>query len=90
MYPVIFNLHYKITFQITKEIDKNEDKSLGQVLLHLKKDFKRSYSDPYVRKLCLWWAFAFGAYVQVDARSKSILYICVERVGSKLCQSRVT
>lgn len=46
-----------------KEINKN--KSLGRVLLYLKKDFIRSYSDPYVIKLCLWWAFAFGAYVQV-------------------------
>ncbi|XP_008180091.1 thiamine transporter 2 isoform X2 [Acyrthosiphon pisum] len=51
--------------KITKDIDKNYSKSLGQVLLYLHKDFKRSYSDPYVRKLCLWWAFAFGAYVQV-------------------------
>ncbi|XP_060842623.1 thiamine transporter 2-like [Rhopalosiphum padi] len=51
----------------TKVTDKemNKNKSLGQVLLYLKKDFIRSYSDPYVRKLCLWWAFAFGAYVQV-------------------------
>lgn len=49
----------------TKEVNKNIEKSLGQVLSYLMKDFKRSYSDPYVRKLCLWWAFAFGAYVQV-------------------------
>jgi len=64
--PVIFNVYYKINFQIAKEINKNVNKSLGQVLLYLRKDFKRSYSDPYVRKLCLWWAFAFGAYVQVE------------------------
>lgn len=54
-------------FQITEEVKKNVDRSLGQVLLCLQEDFKRSYSDPYVRKLCLWWAFAFGAYVQVEA-----------------------
>ncbi|KAL5243875.1 hypothetical protein ACI65C_011285 [Semiaphis heraclei] len=51
--------------KIPEEINKDDGKTLGQVLLYLQKDFKRSYSDPYVRKLCLWWAFAFGAYVQV-------------------------
>lgn len=44
------------------------------VLFHIWKDFKRSYSDLYVLKLCLWWAFAFGAYVQVGDPYE---YICL-------------
>lgn len=44
------------------------NKKFSHVLIYLWQDFKRSYSDPYVRKLCIWWAFAFGAYVQVLLR----------------------
>ncbi|VVC26726.1 Reduced folate carrier,Major facilitator superfamily domain [Cinara cedri] len=46
-------------------VEKVNDKTLGDVLRYLWRDFKRSYSDPYVRKLSLWWAVAFGGYVQV-------------------------
>lgn len=46
-------------------LQKIEEKKFSHVLLYVWKDFRRSYSDPYVVKLCFWWAFAFGAYVQV-------------------------
>ncbi|XP_050522492.1 thiamine transporter 1-like [Daktulosphaira vitifoliae] len=47
------------------EVQKRENVNLKKAFLHLWNDFKQSYSDPYVVKLCFWWALAFGAYVQV-------------------------
>ncbi|XP_050425168.1 thiamine transporter 1-like [Adelges cooleyi] len=55
-------------------VDKNnvkvenvtEEEEIG-VIKTLYNDFKQSYSDPYVRKLCFWWAIAMGGYLQVYA-----------------------
>lgn len=51
--------------QKPEETNQVIEQKFCKVLNHVWKDFKRSYSDPYVRKLCFWWAIAFGAYVQV-------------------------
>ncbi|XP_050524430.1 thiamine transporter 1-like isoform X2 [Daktulosphaira vitifoliae] len=48
----------------SKVEEKNEYNSVVQTLYN---DFKQSYSDPYVIKLCFWWAIAMGGYLQVYA-----------------------
>jgi len=54
-----------------EKIDKPENNDVVDpkysVINELYKDFKQSYSDPYVRKLCFWWAIAMGGYLQVYA-----------------------
>uniref|UniRef100_A0A2S2R7N8 Thiamine transporter 2 n=1 Tax=Sipha flava TaxID=143950 RepID=A0A2S2R7N8_9HEMI len=51
--------------QKPEEIRRTTSVKFSIAFSYLWQDFKRSYSDSYVRKLSLWWAFAFGAYVQV-------------------------
>ncbi|XP_050425167.1 thiamine transporter 2-like [Adelges cooleyi] len=58
----------KSAYQEKKEAVKQCDIKKGnfrKALARLWNDFKNSYSDPYVVKLCFWWALAYGAYVQV-------------------------
>ncbi|XP_060841826.1 thiamine transporter 2-like [Rhopalosiphum padi] len=54
-----------------EKIDKPENNDVVDpeysVINELYNDFKQSYSDPYVRKLCFWWAVAMGGYLQVYA-----------------------
>lgn len=49
-----------------QKVDENSEQH-PSVLDTLYNDFKLSYSDPYVRKLCFWWAVAMGGYLQVSA-----------------------
>ncbi|XP_025195930.1 thiamine transporter 2-like [Melanaphis sacchari] len=50
-----------------KNYENNEVEEEYSVVKELYKDFKQSYSDPYVCKLCFWWAVAMGGYLQVYA-----------------------
>ncbi|CAH1708864.1 unnamed protein product [Aphis gossypii] len=54
-----------------EKVDKPENNEVveaEQSLINtLYNDFKQSYSDPYVCKLCFWWAVAMGGYLQVYA-----------------------
>lgn len=82
-----------------QKFDENQDgvKNHPSVLDTLYNDFKQSYSDPYVCKLCFWWAVAMGGYLQVSANVSNIEVVRVRRTtlvnlplrGVLLCVSGV-
>ncbi|VVC26728.1 Reduced folate carrier,Major facilitator superfamily domain [Cinara cedri] len=53
--------------KVVEDPKKQETEEQYSVINTLYRDFKQSYSDPYVRKLCFWWAVAMGGYLQVYA-----------------------
>uniref|UniRef100_A0A2S2PWR7 Thiamine transporter 2 n=1 Tax=Sipha flava TaxID=143950 RepID=A0A2S2PWR7_9HEMI len=66
-YPHQLSVDSLNTNQKTNVSPLNTNTEEYSVLQTLYKDFKQSYSDPYVRKLCFWWAIAMGGYLQVYA-----------------------
>lgn len=63
---MLFSLINLRFLQKVDQVKIKEQEQEYSVLNTLYTDFKQSYSDPYVRKLCFWWAVAMGGYLQAS------------------------